>query len=252
MAADCYKVQDVWIERRQNGAEFRLEVPEFRVGQGEFISLVGSTGCGKSTLLDMLGLVLQPDYAATFEFSCPKRGALDLIRLSGRKRAQLRREQFGYVLQTGGLLGFLNVKENILLSAKLKGRIHHKRKQLHELTTRLGIRDQLSKKPQFLSGGQRQRASIARALIHGPTLVLADEPTASVDRLTATKIVDELKRLAATKKVSVIMVSHDTKLVTPPVSDRTYTFEIRQAHRGTVVSRCVEQVSKTDSESSLL
>ena len=240
MREDAYIVEDLRIERRQSDSGFRLEVPEFRVARGEFVAVVGATGCGKSTLLDILGLVLRPDRAARFEFACPRKGNRDLMRMPGRQLNRIRRELLGYVLQSGGLLGFLSVRENILLPAKLKGGIRGRRGRLRDLADRLGISDQLSKNPRFLSGGQRQRASIARALIHDPTVVLADEPTAAVDRLTAAKIVDELKGLATAKGVSVVMVSHDTKLVAPPVCDRAYTFDIRRMDDGLVVSRCVE------------
>ncbi|MCB1087528.1 MAG: ATP-binding cassette domain-containing protein [Verrucomicrobiae bacterium] len=239
MSGIAYQIRDLWIERRQSDACFRLEVPEFQVARGEFVAVVGATGCGKSTLLDMLGLILRPDHATQFDFFSGESPPHDLLRSHGRKLARLRRGELGYVLQSGGLLGFLSTRENILLSAKLKGGVRGKRKRLHELATRLGIDDQLSKKPRYLSGGQRQRASIARALIHNPTIVLADEPTASVDRLTAVKIVEELKSIASHKGVAVIVVSHDIQLVAPPVSDRTYTFQIRRDRSGTVISRCV-------------
>ena len=240
MAEDTYLVRDLWIERRQADSGFRLEVPDFRVGRGEFVAVFGSTGCGKSTLLDILGFVLRPDRAARFDFSCPRRGLRDMLQIPSWQRNRIRREAVGYVLQSGGLLGFLSVRENILLPAKLKGGIWHKGRRLRDLACRLGISDQLSKSPQYLSGGQRQRASIARALIHDPVIVLADEPTAAVDRLTAEKIVGEFKNLAGSKGVSVVMVTHDTKLIDPPVCDRAYTFDIRQNPDGLVVSRCIE------------
>lgn len=240
MPEDTYILRDLWIERRQGDSGFRLEVPEFRVGRGEFVAIVGSTGCGKSTLLDILGFILRPDHAARFDFAGPHKGLRDMLRMPEWQRSRIRREAVGYVLQSGGLLGFLSVGENILLPAKLKGGIGHKRRRLRDLAFRLGISDQLSKSPQYLSGGQRQRASIARALIHDPVIVLADEPTAAVDRLTACKIVDEFKNLASSKGVSVVMVTHDTKLIAPPVCDRAYTFDIRRQASGLVVSQCLE------------
>lgn len=241
MEDDAYTIRNLWIERRQSDSGFRLEVPEFRIKRGEFVAIVGSTGCGKSTLLDILGLVLRPDGAAQFEFACPRKGLRDVLRMPGWEMTRIRRESLGYVLQSGGLLAFLSVGENILLPAKLKGGISDKRRRLRDLTTRLGISDQLSKSPQFLSGGQRQRASIARALIHDPVIVLADEPTAAVDRLTAEKIADQFKELAASTGASVIMVTHDTTLVAP-ICDRAYSFEIRREVGGLVVSRCHELV----------
>jgi len=243
MFEEAYIIEDLWIERRQNDSGFRLEIPDFRIGRGEFVAIVGATGCGKSTLLDILALILRPDGAARFEFACPRKGLRSLNRIPAWQRNRIRREALGYVLQTGGLLGFLSVGENILLSAKLKGGVPHKRRRLRDLAARLGILDQLSKTPQSLSGGQRQRASIARALIHDPVIVLADEPTASVDRFTAAKIVDEFRHLASSRGVSVVMVTHDTNLVAPPVCDRAYTFDIRRETGGLVVSRCREVAS---------
>jgi putative ABC transport system ATP-binding protein len=243
MSEAAYIVRDLSIERRHSDCGFRLDVPEFRVARGEFVAIVGATGCGKSTLLDILALILRPDRAERFEFVCPSKGPRSLTRMSGWQRNRIRREALGYVLQTGGLLSFLSVRENILLSAKLKGGIRNKRRRLRDLAARLGILDQLSKNPQALSGGQRQRVSIARALIHDPVIVLADEPTASVDGFTAKKIVDEFKRLATSRGAAVVMVTHDTRLVAPPVCDRAYTFDVRRDPDGVVVSRCLEVAS---------
>lgn len=245
MEAVPYILQGLRIDRIQNDSRFRLEVPEFHVGRGEFVAIAGTTGCGKSTLLDVLGLVLRPDRVEKFEFLCPTRGTQNLMRASGRCLSRIRREQLGYVLQSGGLLDFLSVRENIALPARLKGGIRQCRKRVRDLATRLGIDDQLSKSPSRLSGGQRQRASIARALVHDPLVVLADEPTAAVDRLTATHIVGELKRLATERGASVVMVTHDTHLVAPPVCDRVYTFEVQRDPDGTVVSNCYEAVWRT-------
>lgn len=240
MPEDIYIVKELRIDRCQGESRFRLEIPDFYVQRGEFVAVVGTTGCGKSTFLDILGLVLRADQAAALEFSSPQGFRHDLMSASSRNLSRIRRELLGYVLQSGGLLEFLSVRQNILLSAKLKGGIRSRRSRLQDLATRLGIADQLSKKPGYLSGGQRQRASIARALIHEPVVILADEPTASVDQVTAKTIVQELKLLASNKGVSVIMVTHDTQLVKPPISDRVYTFKVGRSDDGTVMSRCYE------------
>src|SRR5690606_23384060 len=151
--------------------------------------LVGPSGSGKSTLLDLLALVLAPDPGGEMLLRVGER-EIDLLRLwrDGRQErlAQLRSRELGYVLQTGGLLGFLDVRRNIGLSRALLGMLDDG--SVLRLAQQLEIAEQLDKYPAALSVGQRQRVGIARALAHGPRLLLADEPTASLDPLNAARV----------------------------------------------------------------
>jgi putative ABC transport system ATP-binding protein len=234
------RIKDLRVTRIQSNVTFCLDVPSFEVCQGEFVGVSGPTGCGKSTLLEVLALVLRPDYAGEFYFSPVRDKRVDLVSASNGKLNQIRRESLGYVLQNGGLLDFLSIRENILLPARLKGKFRKSASELRALAERLGIEDQLGKLPNSVSGGQRQRAAIARSIIHQPCLVIADEPTASVDRQMALTIVEELKKLTTCHGVSVVMVTHDTGLIAPPIASRHYSFKQYRSSDGKVLSRCHE------------
>jgi putative ABC transport system ATP-binding protein len=213
--------------REKGGNRFDLHVPSLVVSPGEFIALVGESGCGKSTLLDILALVLKPTSADAFLMHLPKRDVTyDVMSLSEEELSSIRKADLGYVLQTGGLLSFLTVHENITLPCRLNG-MADVEQRVRSLVERLGIVEQLTKKPQFLSGGQRQRAAIARALAHHPPIVLADEPTAAVDKHTAIDIRDTFKELTGELGVTLFMVTHDERLIAN-AADRTFTFEVRK------------------------
>lgn len=226
-------MQQVHKIREKAGQRFELQVPSFVIQSGEFLALIGTSGCGKSTLLDMLALVLRPTSAESFALHLPHwQEPREVMALPEEALASVRRAEIGYVLQTGGLLPFLTVRENVMLPCRLNG-MSHIEKDFQVLVERLGIADQLTKKPQFLSSGQRQRVAIARALIHRPALVLADEPTAAVDRPTAFDIRDTFKELTQQMGMTVCIVTHDEGLVVD-MADRVFSFEVgKQGHHAT-------------------
>jgi putative ABC transport system ATP-binding protein len=234
-----YHLKNIHKTRHIGNVMFALHVPEFRVKAGEFIAIVGPSGCGKSTLLDLLALVLKPDESSEgfFRFRPNKDGAAaaDIYEFWMKRRNQriaaIRRRHIGYVLQTGGLLPFFSVRHNIGLTCRLNGMGARVEARVEETAAKLGILDQLEKKPQFLSGGQRQRVAIARALAHQPSVVLADEPTAAVDIDRAKAIVAEFRQLALEGKAGIVMVTHDRKLV-ENVADRMITFRLIHTTNG--------------------
>ena len=236
-----FELKGISISREKGGVTFRLEIPDLTIYSGEFIGVIGSSGCGKSTFLDILGLILSIDSAERFRLSVKQKNTIfrqEVSSLSDKRLADIRREHIGYILQSGGLLPFLSVHENILLSEKLNNRnITHE--SFYKLVSLLGIQGQINKKPQYLSGGQRQRVAIARALIHNPAIILADEPTASVDKPTAIEIRDQFKKLAKAYGSSVLMVTHDTDMVEHE-SDRLFTFEVNKVSDTLVVSKVIE------------
>jgi putative ABC transport system ATP-binding protein len=197
------------------GAQFELRVPELSFERGKFYGVVGRSGSGKSTMLDLLAMVAKPTSVEQYQLHAPD-GSLDLARIvladDDKAISAARLNHFGYVLQTGGLFSFLTIEENLLLPFALSDRPVDE-EHLARLVALYDMGDHLHKKPSALSGGQRQRVSILRALCLKPTIVLADEPTASVDENLADLIVAELKRLAAEHGVTVVMVSHDLELV---------------------------------------
>ncbi len=210
--------------REKGGVVFTISVPQLSLRAGEFVVLCGPSGCGKSTLLDMLGLVLPPDTVTAFHLDIGRAEPLALAQLSGSGLAAVRRQEIGYVLQSGGLLPFLTVRRNIELPLLLNGS-RRPRQEAERLASLLGIADQLGKKPAYLSGGQRQRTAIARALAHGPRLVLADEPTAAVDRLSAREILAEFKELTRRFGTTLVMASHQVDLV-KGLADRMLSFNL--------------------------
>jgi len=230
--------------REKGGVRFELRIPSLEVAAGEFLAVVGASGCGKSTLLDMLGLVLKPDSAALFTLAPSlktRQGTkLSLLNKPESVLSMLRRREIGYVLQSGGLLPYLTVRENILLPCLLnRYPADFAEKEAERIAQQLGISDQLTKKPAHLSGGQRQRVAIARAMAHGPCQVLADEPTAAVDHLTALEIRDAFRALAREQGVALIMVTHDRQLI-KGCADRSVTFNVSKIASGHTLSTLVE------------
>lgn len=226
--------------RRQSESVFELEVPRFTVLRGQIAAVVGDSGCGKSTLLDMLALVMAPTRVARFRINPDAGLPCDVAALWERgdegALARLRRSTLGYVLQTGGLLPFLNVRGNICLPGRIKGD-DVSPERLKALARRMGVGNCLERMPLTLSIGQRQRVAILRALAHRPRLLLADEPTASVDKSRARAIMDDMQRLALDEGVAVVVVTHDLDLVMDR-ANLAYTFDTVQVSDQTTRSVC--------------
>ena len=196
---------------KRRGESYRLEIPEMEIRAGDRIMLLGDSGSGKSTTLDMLALVLKPDGCGSFIWR-PGAGAVDLAGLWREGRAdalgRLRLADLGYVLQTGGLLPFLNVRDNILLPAQMKNmEVPDQLRRLEELFQVLKIGHLAAKFPGQISVGERQRCAIARAVIHEPALILADEPTASLDPPTSDRVFQLLLELS--RKSALVVATHD-------------------------------------------
>lgn len=206
-----YHLRNVVKTRTAEGANFRLTVPSLQIGLGEKIALVGESGCGKSTLLDILAFLSHPSSDGAFRFR-PECGhdAIDVAALWKKTRmnklSDLRKKRIGYVMQTGGLLPFLTVRENLLMSRNLLGMEDND--FVDKLAWDLGIHRHMLKLPAQLSTGERQRVAIGRALAHNPSIVIADEPTASLDPIAAKKIMGLFIELVESLNVTVIVASH--------------------------------------------
>lgn len=232
-------MQSVLKRRTQGDSVFELMIPEFGARRGQLTAVVGDSGCGKSTLLDLIALVMKPTEAGAFHLQVAEQSynIADCWASGDEPRlAAFRRHHLGYVLQTGGLLPFLSVADNILLPARVKG-MAVRPQRLHRLAQRLGIEACLTRKPDALSIGQRQRAAILRALIHAPALILADEPTAAVDKTRALSIMQEMSMLAREEGQAVIVVTHDVDLV-ENLADQTYGFRTTQVDAHITQSIC--------------
>ena len=211
-----FELENVQLMKREKSG-FRLIIEKLDISAGRHVALTGPSGCGKSTALDMLGMILAPDAAATFTFT-PEDVTVDIPLLWGTGKldamALLRRRFMGYILQTGELLPFLSVADNIAMPASLLGLSRKVVKERTEtLAERLDIRPLLRKYPAEISIGERQRAAIARALSSSPKVVLADEPTASLDPERASDVMELLLETAGSCGTTVILVSHDKPLV---------------------------------------
>ncbi len=198
-----------------NGARFNLSLASLTVELGVPIALVGPSGSGKSTLLDVLGLVRAPHQVSRFIFYAAPDEPLDIAALiagcDDRQLTDLRRSYFGYMPQTGGLLPFLSVAENIRLPARIGGVLDTA--YLDAVTQSLELpQNLLERYPRDISIGQRQRVSLARALAHRPRILLADEPTASLDVLTARSVGDLLLAISPALGITSIIATHDEDL----------------------------------------
>ncbi len=240
-AAPLALIQGAGKRRAQGDSVFELEVPDLRIAPGELVAVAGDSGCGKSTLLDMLALVMEPTRMERFEMRFePDDAPVDVRSLwrSGGETAlaALRRDYLGYVLQTGGLLPFLDVAANIGLPSRIKG-LPEPGAALDALAERLGLAGCLRRMPDALSIGQRQRVAILRALMHQPRLVLADEPTAAVDKARAGRIMADFHTLARERGVAVVIVTHDLDLVRS-LADKTYGFRMERVSEHETRSLC--------------
>jgi putative ABC transport system ATP-binding protein len=198
-----------------NGTRFSLSLASLSVESGVPIALVGPSGSGKSTLLDALGLVKAPRRVSRFIFYPLPDEPLDVAPLiagrDDRQLTDLRRDYFGYMPQTGGLLPFLSVAENIRLPARIGGVVDSA--YVDAVTQSLELPESIMNRyPRDISIGQRQRVSLARALANRPRLLLADEPTASLDALTARSVGDLLLAISPALGITSIIATHDETL----------------------------------------
>jgi len=171
---------------------------------GQLTLVMGPSGSGKTTLLSVLGCLLTPDNGTVYV-----RGA-DATRMSQSERTRLRRETIGFVFQAFRLFHALTALDNVALAGEIDGR-RAARRQARELLARLGLESKMRLKPDELSGGEKQRVAIARAMLRDPAILLADEPTSSLDSHAGREIGEILSGLAAREGRAVVVVSHDPR-----------------------------------------
>ena len=198
------------VGKGYGAGERRVEVLraiDLDVAQGEMLALVGPSGVGKSTFLHLLGLLDQPDAGRIELFG------QDIGALSARERARWRNLRIGYVFQFHGLLGEFTLQENVAMPLLIAGsgrRAAMDRAQ--ELGMAVGLSHRLEHFPDQLSGGEQQRGAIARALVAGPTLLLADEPTGNLDSATAGAVFEMLRNLHLSRGLTSVIVTHNAGL----------------------------------------
>lgn len=195
------ELKRIW-KRYDKGAVGAVDV-NLRVERGEFVALFGPSGSGKTSLLHILGLLLKPDEGEVI---------LDGDRvdnLSEGAMARVRRSRLGFVFQSAGLLPLLSAAENVDVSLRLLGVGGWKaRERVATALASVGMEDRVSHRPDELSGGEQQRVGIARALVHAPGYLLADEPTGELDTVTGVAILDLLRGVTGAG-TTVVMATHD-------------------------------------------
>ena len=184
-----------------------LKETNFKIEAGQFIAIIGPSGSGKSTFLTLAGGLQTPSKGQIII------NGKDYTNLSEKERSKLRFNDIGFVLQASNLVPFLTAKQQL----ELVDRINKKKRQTLQdqksLFKELGIDHLENKLPKDLSGGERQRLAIARALYNNPAIILADEPTASLDSDRAFEVVDLLFKECKEKNKSIIMVTHDNRMI---------------------------------------
>jgi len=183
------------------------------INAGEFVALLGRSGSGKSTLLNLISGIDLPDAGAVLiAGTC-------LTALSERDRTLFRRDRIGFVFQFYNLIPTLTVGENLLLPRELQGRLDAPaRAEARELLAEVGLADRWESYPDRLSGGEQQRVAVARAIVHRPQLLLADEPTGNLDAATGRQVLELLDQLARRTGMTTVMVTHSREIAR--VADR--------------------------------
>lgn len=176
----------------------------FAVEKGEFVGIMGPSGSGKTTLLNVIATIDEPTSGQVMI------SGRDPNLLSRKEKALFRRKELGFVFQQFNLLDTLTVEENVVLPLTLSGSpVPEMERRLAEVASRLGIVELLHKRTYEISGGQMQRVAIARAMIHRPSLILADEPTGSLDSKASEQVMGLLAEVNEAEGATVLMVTHD-------------------------------------------
>ncbi|HDR7717879.1 ABC transporter ATP-binding protein [Bacillus albus] len=186
------------------------------VKAGEFIGIVGPSGSGKSTLLSIAGALLSPSKGDIYIRE------QNITKLSEKEMTDIRLKKIGFIFQFANLVPYLNVKEQLLYIAKLKKENKQEsEKRADHLLAAFGLGERKNHYPNQLSGGEKQRVAIARAFMNNPDLILADEPTASLDSKRAREVVEMMKREVKESQKAAIMITHDERML--DVCDRILT-----------------------------
>lgn len=188
---------------KQNKQEV-LRGLDISIEKGEFVSIMGPSGSGKTTLLNVLSSIDKVSHGSI------QINKAETTTMKEKQLAEFRKNHLGFIFQDYNLLDTLTVKENILLPLSItkmsKVEANHK---FHDLATELGIYELKDKYPNEISGGQKQRTSAARAFIHDPDIIFADEPTGALDSKSASDLLNKLSEMNVSRQASIVMVTHD-------------------------------------------
>jgi putative ABC transport system ATP-binding protein len=191
---------------------------DLTIAPGEIVILTGPSGSGKTTLLTLIGALRAVEQGSLTLFGRELHGASDNDRIAVRRR-------IGFIFQQHNLLGFLTARQNVEMALELDPAIDatERRNLATAMLAAVGLGERLDHPPAKLSGGQKQRVAVARALVGNPDLVLADEPTASLDKVTGHEVATLIERLARDRGASILLVTHDPRIL--GIADRIVAME---------------------------
>ncbi len=207
------EIRNLKVEyRRPDGSRFTvLHIPEFRLQPAELMAIKGHSGSGKTTLLNVISGILLPTKGVV------KLSGKDLAALREVERDRIRGQNIGFVFQTFNLLAGFTALENVVLGSLFAGDPNEEtastKNRAIELLHKVGLQDRMHHRPRTLSSGEQQRVAIARALINKPSLVLADEPTGSLDEKNGREVLDLILSLTSTTGAALLLVTHDPSVM---------------------------------------
>jgi putative ABC transport system ATP-binding protein len=211
-----YKVGKIEVEA--------LRGVSLKIRAGELVAVMGPSGCGKSTLMHLLGAMAKPTSGRALI------DGQDIAKMNDYERTEVRRKKIGFVFQKFNLLPALTARANIEVARRIHGSVGDGHDlHLAELLQLLVIQDKLERKPSELSGGEQQRIAIARAVVNRPAILLADEPTGSLDSKNSEIVLNMFRELNRTFKQTIILVTHNPELV-------AYTDRLIEMRDGVIVS----------------
>ncbi|WP_203248648.1 ABC transporter ATP-binding protein [Sporosarcina beigongshangi] len=195
-----------------------LDQVSMEVASGEFVAIIGPSGSGKSTFLSIAGALLKPSQGEV------EINNKNIATLKDKELSDLRLHEIGFILQTSNLMPYLNILDNLLVIKKMSGKVTKQDEAFaKELLTGLGLTSKFGKFPNELSGGERQRVAIARSFMNDSSLILADEPTASLDTNRANEVVSLISKEVKARGKAAVMVTHDERMLAN--CDRVYRME---------------------------
>lgn len=183
-----------------------IHVPKWTIEQGDKIAIIGPSGSGKSTLLHLLSGIMRPDAG---EISI---GSHAIHNMKETARDQFRANYIGYIMQDFYLIPSLTARQNVEIAMRGKNSANKRKEIVEHMFEQIGLHDRMNHLPSQLSRGQQQRVAMIRAFIHEPTLILADEPTGSLDSETAEEITDLMLKLCNSQQHTLLVVTHDLRL----------------------------------------
>jgi putative ABC transport system ATP-binding protein len=217
-----------------------LDNVSLQIDAGEFLAISGPSGSGKSTLLNLIGCIDKPTSGRIFI------AGTDTSRLSPSQTSTLRREKIGFVFQTFNLIPVFTAAENVEYPLLVQGVASaERRNRVSEALANVGLSARAQQRPDLLSGGERQRVAVARAIVHRPSLVLADEPTANLDTRNATQLIDLMRDLNHSLGLTFIFSTHDQRLL-------EHTPRIVRLTDGRIVSDTHSKLSEGDPHGQVL